>query len=160
MKKYKIYARHYKDDYRKTHRIVYYDQLKTADDGSLIFRSGKPVQYNNIGDGQVHCHPFACQTYIYPDKWYNLTVFYDALYKYQQAYINLATPPEIFTSMASYSDLYLDIIIDKQGYPILNDIDEFENADLPSKVRSKVIEVTRDLLVKIAKRKEPFGFLN
>lgn len=158
MKENKVFATKYKE--HDPYRTVYYDSVRTLDDGTMIFRSGKPVFFTENGSNLLQEYPFACETYIWPDRWWNLTIFYDAKQRIEKAYVNIGLPPSLFKNMASFCDLDLDVAIDRQGFDQLLDADEFDEANYPDNIRKRAVEETRRVLEMVQRKEPPFRWEN
>jgi predicted RNA-binding protein associated with RNAse of E/G family len=57
---------------------------------------------------------------------YNVMLAYDEAREYRRAYMNVSTPADRSAAVVTWTDLYLDVVVDRDGAPVLLDADEFE----------------------------------
>lgn len=99
--------------------------------------------------------------YFWRDCWFNVFRFHHPNGEFRNFYCNINTPPTLCNNVLDYTDLEIDVLVNKDhSYRIL-DLDEFsartQTYHLSSKFQTKINHTLAELLQLIEKRQFPFA---
>lgn len=139
-------------------RRIDFDRSTQGENGMLEFHSDFPLRYSEGGEEKIF--PFESKLFLFPEKWFNIFLFYDGDQRFHRAYCNIATPPEIRERDITFVDLDIDVVI-TQAYEIeVLDMHEFksnsETYGYPPEVVHNALQAVDEIRQMVAIRKYPF----
>jgi protein associated with RNAse G/E len=72
-----------------------------------------------------------CLTYIWPDEWFTIHIFYNADNTFKLGYCDITLPAPVYTHQSTeliYTDLYIDVVINADGSVYTKDQDVYTRA--------------------------------
>jgi protein associated with RNAse G/E len=139
-------------------RVFHFDRLVKTTSEYLQFQSDNQLLISENGKKKII--PYRTDFFLYPEKWFNIFMFYESDDKFYDAFCNFAMPPIISEQEMSFVDLDLDVIVKPDSSIAVEDKDEFEERSIiwhyPSEFRSEANKAIREISSLVEKRLHPF----
>jgi protein associated with RNAse G/E len=99
-------------------------------------------------------------TILWPERYYNLLLFWDADWTFDCYYVNLAKPHQWDGKLCTYIDLELDVALFENGVIEILDQDEYEDSKIrynyPRELIAQIERATAEVVDLMERRTFPF----
>ncbi len=99
-------------------------------------------------------------TLMWPDVYYNISLFWDGDWNFECYYVNLALPHQWDGELCTYIDLELDVMMTEDGTITILDEDEYEEGKIrynyPQELIAQIERSTKEVVALMEARTYPF----
>ena len=139
-------------------RVFHFDRLLKTTSQYLQFQSDTQLLISEKGEQKTLS--YRTDFFMYPNKWFNIFMFYNEDESFHDAFCNFTMPPQISDSDTSFVDLDIDLIVMPDGSIRIEDEDEFiSRAKLwkyPADFNAKLKEAIQEITSLVMKKNHPF----
>lgn len=142
----------------KIQRVFHFDRLFQKTSQYLHFQSDSQLVISEHNVEKIF--PYRTDFFLYPEKWFNIFMFYNADKSFHDAFCNFTMPPSISDTDINFVDLDIDLIVKPDASITIEDEDEYKERSTlwgyPTEFQSKANSVIQEITSMVKNRLHPF----